>query len=43
MLFHLQREVRSDLCSEAKQNNSVHAKVSSHNLKGKSFAAEHKR
>lgn len=43
VLFHLQREIRSDLFPEAKQNNSVHAKVSSHNLKEKSFATEHKR
>ena len=43
VLFHLQCEILWDLRSEAKQNNSVHAKVSSRNLKEKSFAAEHKR
>lgn len=42
-LFHLQGEMRSDLCFKAKQNNSVRAKVSSHNFKEKSFAAKHKR
>ena len=42
-LFHLQGEMHSDLCFEVKQNNSVRAKVSSHNFKEKSFAAKHKR